>query len=487
VYKRQSKHTLNIGVGSNFTTFETNGEGFTVTGFINDEMNFIRYASQYEKESLPRGVADKSKMIGFFGNLNYGYDNRYFIDLSYRTDGSSKFGKNSQFAPFWSAGFAWNLHKEHWWNSDLNTLKIRGSVGSTGSVNFSSSQALTKYRYNGGSKYNGIFGAELMGFGNKSLKWQNTFSYNAGMDLNLFNNKVQFNFDGYIKITDNLLLPIDVAPSTGFRSFTENMGEMKNTGIEGRLRLMLIQDKVHKFNWSTTIAAFHNTNKIQKISNSMDAINQLANDSITGPKPLPTYQEGRSQSALMVVRSGGIDPATGREVFIKLNGKRTFEYDYRDKIIIGDTKPDVEGNIISNMNWKGFNLYMQFRYEYGAKTYNSTLATKVEGSNPRRNADRRVLYERWKEPGDEVIFKRIGDTSPTYQTTRLVQDNNLFSLQSLSISYTLSREYCKKLNLDRLKFTASTTDLFRFSTIKRERGTYYPFARTFSIGLNMTI
>ena len=452
-------------------------------------MNFIKYASQYLKDKTPRGISDKSRMIGFFGNLNYGYDNRYFIDLSYRTDGSSKFGKNSQFAPFWSAGFAWNLHKEHWWDNEFNTLKLRGSLGSTGSVNFPSSQALTTYQFSSNSKYNGIFGAELIAFGNKSLKWQNTFSYNAGLDLTLFQNRLQFNLDGYIKITDNLLLPIDVAPSTGFLKYTENMGEMKNTGIEGRLRLVLIQDRVHKFNWSTTIAAFHNTNKIQKLSNSMKAVNENANseEAVTAFKPLPTYQVGRSQTALMVVRSGGIDPATGREVYIKLNGEKTFKYDYKDKVIIGDTKPDVEGNIISNLNWGEFNLYMQFRYEYGAKAYNSTLAEKVEQANPRWNADRRVLYERWKEPGDEVIFKGIGDTSPTYQTTRLVQDNDLFSLQSLSLSYTLSRDYCKKLNIERLKFTASTTDLFRISTIKRERGTIYPFARTFTIGLNMTI
>jgi TonB-linked SusC/RagA family outer membrane protein len=487
-FKTIDRHTVNIGIGSNMTTSEISGEGFTATGFINDDMNFIEYAAQYEEDQRPEGVADESKMIGFFGNINYGYDNRYFIDLSFRTDGSSKFGKDSQFAPFWSVGFAWNAHREHWWDTKLHTLKVRASAGSAGSVNFSSSQALTKYHFDANNEYNGIFGAKLMGYGNKSLKWQNTLSYNAGLDLTLFKNKIVFNLDGYIKITDNLLLPIDVAPSTGFNSYTENMGQMKNVGVEGRLRVMIIENKEKHFNWSATLAAFHNTNKIQKLSNRMEALNELANndENVTGSRPLPTYQEGRSQTALMVVRSGGIDPATGNEVFIKLNGDRTFDYDYKDKIIIGDTKPDIEGNIISNMNWKGFNVYMQFRYEYGAKAYNSTLATKVEGSNPIFNADRRVLYDRWREPGDETMFRRIDDTSSPYQTTRLVQDNDLFSLQSLSLSYTLPREKCKKFHADRLKITASTTDVFRLSSMKRERGTMYPFARTFNLGLNVT-
>ncbi|WP_439183865.1 SusC/RagA family TonB-linked outer membrane protein [Carboxylicivirga taeanensis] len=482
------KHVVNLGVGSNVRAQEIEGEGFTATGFINDDMNYIEYASQYEENGKPDGISDKSRMVGFFGNLNYGFDNRYFIDLSYRTDGSSKFGKNSQFAPFWAVGLAWNAHKEHWWNTNRHTLKVRASAGSTGSVNFNSAQALTKYRYDALNEYNGIFGAKLIGYGNKSLKWQNTLSYNTGLDVTLFDNKVGLNVDAYIKITDNLLLPIDVAPSTGFRSYTENMGQMKNSGIEGRLRFMLVENREKQFNWSVTLAAFHNKNKIQKLSNKMEALNELANseESVTGPKPLPTYQVGRSQSALMVVQSGGIDPATGNEIFIKLNGDRTFKYDHRDKIIVGDIKPDLEGNIISNMNWKGFNLYLQFRYEYGAKAYNTTLATKVEGSNPYYNADRRVLYDRWKEPGDETMFRRIDDTSQPYQTTRLVQDNDLLTLQSLSLTYTLPRETCKKFHAERLKLVASTTDVFRLSTIKRERGTSYPFARTFNLGLNVT-
>ncbi len=482
------KHVINIGVGSNMISENEDGEGFTATGFINDDMNYIEYASQYEENGKPAGVSDKSRLVGFFGNLNYGFDNRYFIDLSYRTDGSSKFGKNSQFAPFWAIGFAWNVHKEHWWDMRRHSLKLRASAGSTGNVNFNSAQALTKYQYDALNEYNGIFGAKLIGYGNKSLKWQNTLSYNAGLDVTLWGNKIDLNLDAYIKITNNLLLPIDVAPSTGFKSYVENMGEMNNTGVEGRIRLMLLENRDKKLNWSVSLAVFHNKNKIQKLSNKMEALNELANsqESVTGAKPLPTYQVGRSQTALLVVQSGGIDPATGNEIFIKLNGEKSFEYDHKDKIIVGDTKPNVEGNVISNLNWKNFNLYMQFRFECGAKAYNSTLASKVEGANPYYNADRRVLYDRWKEPGDEVMFRRIDDTSQPYQTTRLVQDNDLFSLQSLSLAYTLPRETCEKFYVERLKIVASTTDVFRLSSIKIERGTMYPFAQTFNLGLNVT-
>lgn len=163
------------------------GEGYTATGFLSDNMNFIQYAQQFKENSKPRGLFDKSKMIGFFANANIGYDNRYFVDLSFRTDGSSRFGKESRFAPFWSAGLAWNANREKWWDND-GTLKIRGSVGSTGAVNFSADQAITKYAYNSDSEYNGYYGAQLVGYGNPALKWQNTLQTNVGADLTMLQN-----------------------------------------------------------------------------------------------------------------------------------------------------------------------------------------------------------------------------------------------------------------------------------------------------------
>ena len=149
-------------------------------------------------------------------------------------------------------------------------------------------------------------------------------------------------------------------------------------------------------------------------------------------------------------------------------------------------KPTIEGNVNTNLTWKGFTLYMLFKYQFGAKAYNGTLASKVEGANPYKNADKRVLYDRWKEPGDHAKFRRIDDRTSPYQTTRLVFDNDLFSLSSVSLSYELPREISQKIYADRVRLMLSTTDVFRLSTIKQERGTSYPFARTFNLSLNVT-
>ena len=482
-------HSLNVGVGSNLTESTEEGDSYTGVGFVNPNMIFIGAATSFKENSSPDGSYDKSRLVGFFGNVHYGYDNRYFLDLSFRTDGSSKFGRNSRFAPFWSVGVAWNVHKEAFWSGDeKSSLKLRASVGSTGTTNFSSTQALTTYNYDFSKIYNGVFGVSLAGYGNPELKWQNTISYNVGVDMTLLKGLVTFNGDFYIKNTENLLLPLTVAPSTGFSSYVENIGKLRNTGIEGRLRLNLIRDTQRDLRWNVTLSAFHNKSKITKLSNQLEEINKYANSDWynQGTVVYRQYEAGRSQTALMMVRSGGIDPATGNEVYIKRNGELTFEYDANDKVKCGDMKPTIEGNVNTNLTWKGFTLYMLFKYQFGAKAYNGTLASKVEGANPYKNADKRVLYDRWKEPGDHAKFRRIDDRTSPYQTTRLVFDNDLFSLSSVSLSYELPRDISQKIYADRVRLMLSTTDVFRLSTIKQERGTSYPFARTFNLSLNVT-
>lgn len=482
------KLAVSVGVGSELISTRSESDGYTATGFLNDKLIYPSYAIQFKKGSTPSGSLDRAKSIGFFGNANLNWDNRYILDFTYRTDGSSRFGRESRFAPFWAVGAAWNVNREKFWTGS-GYMKLRGSVGSTGSTNFSADQALTRFVYSNNSEYNGIYGAIVNAYGNPSLKWQNVMKYNIGLDMSILKNIITLNFDAYLERTENLLLNIDVAPSTGFTSYTENMGSMDNKGFEARLRFNILNNYKKDLNWNITLSTSHEKNKIRKISNAMKAMNQqaLEIENNTGSSVYRMYEEGRSQTALMLVRSAGIDPATGNEIYIKRDGTLTFEYDPNDRVEVGDTSPKFKGYFNSNLTWKGFNLYMNFSYELGAKQYNSTLAQKVEGADPYYNADRRVLYDRWKQPGDVSMFRRIDDTSAVYQSTRLMQKNNYLNMSSLSLSYDIPRKYIQHSAIERCKFIFSMTDLFRLSTIKQERGTSYPFARTMSLGFNVTL
>lgn len=482
------KLAVSVGVGSELITTRSESDGYTATGFLNDKLIYPSYALQFKQGSTPSGSLDRAKSIGFFGNANFNWDNRYILDFTYRTDGSSRFGRESRFAPFWAVGAAWNVNREKFWTQS-GYMKIRGSVGSTGSTNFSADQALTRFVYSNNSEYNGIYGAVINAYGNPALKWQNVMKYNIGLDMSILKNIITLNFDAYLERTENLLLNIDVAPSTGFTSYTENMGSMDNKGFEARLRFNILNNYKKDLNWNVTLSTSHEKNKIRKISNAMKAMNEeaLKLKNNTGGSVFRMYEEGRSQTALMLVRSAGIDPATGNEIYIKRDGSLTFDYDPNDRVEVGDTYPKFKGYFNSNLTWKGLNLYMNFSYEMGAKQYNSTLAQKVEGADPYRNADRRVLYDRWKQPGDVSMFRRIDDISSVYQSTRLMQENNFLNMSSLSISYDIPRKYIQRSAIERCKFIFSMTDLFRISTIKQERGTSYPFARTMSLGFNITL
>ena len=160
------------------------------------------------------------------------------------------------------------------------------------------------------------------------------------------------------------------------------------------------------------------------------------------------YEEGESMSAIKAVPSLGIDPTTGQELFMKKDGTITYTWDATDKVICGDSEPKVFGNVGTNLYWKGWNLNMVFKYDLGADYYNSTLAERVEGANPRYNADRRVLNNRWKEPGQHALYKNIKEYTTTYISSRFVQKENTLQLTSLSLSYDLNREWIRKFGLN---------------------------------------
>ena len=340
---------------------------------------------------------------------------------------------------------------------------------------------MTTYEYKSDLYYEKGIGAIPITIGNPDLKWERTLTYNIGLDVNLFQNRLDVTVDYYKKITDNLLLDVSKAPSIGVTSATENMGKIDNSGIEFRTRVIALRNK--NWDWALSLTATHNRNKIKKISNYLKNLNE-ENNAENSVTPKPVYEEGESISAIKAVPSGGIDPATGQEIYINRQGKPTFKYDYHDKKVYGDSDPKVYGIIGSYLTFKGISLNLMFDYKLGATIYNQTLVTRVEGANPQNNADHRVFDSRWKEVGDHVKYKDIADTSVPLQTSRFIEDEYTLSLRSLSLAYDFSPKIYSKLHLNRLRIEFLMNDVFRTSSVKQERGFDYPFARSFEFSLS---
>lgn len=476
---------LSAMAGSNIEYRTYQMSRYSSVGYYSDKLPDPGFSSGYPAGGRPVSEDRIIAGVGFFANLNTIYKEKYFLDFIYRYEGSSLFGKNSRFAPFWSAGIGWNIHKEPFMKDlNVNLLKLRLSTGYLGNVSFSPYQAMTTYRYGEDLTYVKGAGAVPITIGNPDLRWERTQNNNIGLDLNVFDNRWDLSLDLYLKITDNLLLDVTKAPSVGVATAKENVGEIENKGIELSTRIVPVRTK--DWNWTVAMTYSYNKNRIRKISDALKAQNEksLADNS---RMPLPIYVEGESLTTLKVVPSAGIDPATGREIYIKRDGSYTFDYDPRDKVTFGDTSPLATGMVSSYLTYKGFTLTTGLRYQLGAMDYNLTLASRVEGADPRKNADERVFSDRWTQPGDHASYKDIADASVPMQTSRFVAVNNFLDLSSVSLAYDFKPIDLKYFSLKNMRLELLANDLYHFSTIRRERGLSYPYARSIEMTIRFTL
>ena len=481
------KHMVYAGLNMDLEDQRSRGYSFSVEGFPSGSLDFLSVAMQYKENGKPGGSESKSRRVGFVGNASYSFEDRYFVDASFRTDGSSLYGSDRRFAPFWSAGIGWNIHREGFMSDVdwINRLKIRASVGETGSNNFSSYEAMATYAYSLSDRYYNWMGANMKALANPDLEWQKTMKYNAGIEVNMLNNRLSMICDLYLERTNGLMSSLELPPSNGFSSYKANIGKLENKGFELKVTGYLLRDTERELIWSVTGSLVRNKDKIIELSEAMKEANATLLET-GGATPNKIWQEGDSQNAIYAVRSLGIDPSNGRELFLKKNGEVTYTWDANDRVFCGVDQPDYRGNINTMFMWKDLSVNLSFGYEWGGQQYNSTLISRVENADKKYNVDRRVYEDRWKEPGDRTFFKGINETTATQATSRFVQDEATFTCQNLNVTYDLKGNKWLKRNLgiQTLTLKGDIADLFRISTIKQERGTSYPFSRQFSFTLS---
>jgi hypothetical protein len=223
------------------------------------------------------------------------------------------------------------------------------------------------------------------------------------------------------------------------------------------------------------------------LSDYLKKINEEQMASATAP--LPQYREGESTTTLYVVRSLGVDPVTGKEVYLKRDGTKTFVWNANDKVPVGDTNPAISGTVSSSVNWKKLSCSLGFTYKFGGIVYNQTLVDKIENQNVAYNLDNRAGQGRWEKPGDVtpyVGFSPTGENTPA--STRFIMKDNEVRLATLNIGYRLTNEdfdFLRRASIDVLTLNFTTNDLARISPIKMERGLDYPFARSYTLSLSI--
>ena len=477
------KHQVNLVGGWSFNEHKKKSDGYRVVGFNDDLHQNPAFSTGFSDGQKPTYSLSKSRSTSFFLNANYSFMNRYLMDFNLRADGTSKFGANKRFSSTWAVGLAWNLHNEEFMRKlDIFTnFKIRASIGNPGNQNFDAYQAMKIYRYN--VEYQNMFGSSAIidQFGNKNLNWQRTLDKNIGVDLSILNNRVRLTLDYYRKNTDPLLISIPMPPSVGTSSINANAGRQISSGWNGSLFYTILRKQ--NMNWSMHLNFRTSKSEYRDIGNKLQELNELGS-----AQNLVRYYEGASPDDMWAVPSLGIDPATGREMFRKKDGTQTFVYSTDDEIVVGSSRPDVEGVIGSTFYYKGLSVSMSLRYRLGGQVMASALYSKVENIGRQQiyyNQDRRALHDRWQKPGDKAKFKSIKETSSTPMSSRFVRTENTLAGESISIGYESNAKWVRYIGAEGITFRAYMNDIFRLSSFKEERGIAYPFARTISFSLNL--
>ena len=326
----------------------------------------------------------------------------------------------------------------------------------------------------------------------------------VGLDLKL--GRVSMTLDWYRSDTENMVTSISLPGSTGFTSISENLGKVRNQGIEATMNVQVLNGKDYFLNVHGQIAT--NDNKLIELSDAMRTFNenqQKAAAELDRVVPVNLYQEGQHINTIWAVRSAGIDPIDGFEVYYDKDGKLTKQWNAENMVACGVKDDKYTGTFGFNGEYKGFGMNVTFRFLGGGERYNQTLVDRVENVSIKNNVDKRVALGRWKEVGQQAQFRRIFAASEHYgkyvihdsyvtaegnmtrATTRFVQKSNELNLSAISVYYDLPRKWMRSIGFERMRLQANMNDVYKWSTIKIERGTSYPFARTLSFSLSATL
>lgn len=313
------------------------------------------------------------------------------------------------------------------------------------------------------------------------MEWQKTIDKNIGFDLEVLSGKIKWSIDIFNKVTDPLLVYIAIPSSAGSTKMPQNIGKQFTQGITTTVNAIILSGT--DFSFSVNANARFLKSEYRNIGNSLDEFNR-DNQS----RSLIRYYDGASSTALWAVRSAGIDPSSGREIFIKKDGTQSFVYDYDDEVKCGDSTPKVEGVFGASFYYKGFSVAANFRYRVGAQVFMSSLYDKVENISQtaiKYNQDKRALYDRWQNPGDIAKYKAISLSDSSPMSSRFIADENILSGESISLGYETQAPWLHKIGVASMTVRAYMNDIFRISSIKNERGIDYPFARSVSCSLGV--
>jgi TonB-linked SusC/RagA family outer membrane protein len=426
-------------------------------------------------------------IAGIYSAATVSYDNRYVLNGSFRRDGSSRFSENNRYGNFWSAGTAWNIDREAFMNniSFISALKLRGSYGTSGNA------AIGNYAWRPtihfGANYGGQPGGIFDVVGNENLTWEATKQSDIGVDASLLKDRLSFTFDLYRRVSDRLLFNNPLSLTTGFASFTDNIGKIENKGFEFTINGTPVKTK--NFSWNLSFNISHNKNKVLTLPGGKDISNSQF-----------LLREGYDIQSYYIREWAGVDPATGEpQWWIDGSHKdKTTDYRTAQRQLFGSASPKYFGGLTSVFNYKGFDLQGDFVYNYGNLVWDRWITYAIDGTYPDLNKYALNL-KRWQKPGDvtdvpQYIFGSTNNSNAF--STRFLYKGDFIRLRNLTLGYNMSQELVRRLRISSLRIYVRGTNLWTKTyddnlTIDPEQGISsfsnlnIFYTKSLTIGLNL--
>ena len=500
------KHRLDALVGYSYQS--SNNEGFSASNY-DFPTDFYSYNNLYLGAALKDGHAymgssqSESKLVGFFGRLSYGYDNKYNVLLSLRHEGSSKFGTNNKWGTFPSASLGWNISNENFMKNIrvINNLKLRAGYGVTGVEPSSSYLSLNTYGFGSSYYYKDgkwVAGLEATSNANPNLKWEKSAEFNVGLDWSILNSRIGGSIDYYNKKTSDMLYYYNVpTPPNLYPQTLANVGQMRNSGIE--VVINAIPFKTKNFQWNTTVTASHNDNKLLSLSNDLYETENYINAGYLGdPISVPTHrlEVGKSMGNYWGLKSVGIsdnglwmieNPQTGKAEEFNAN---MLNDNYRQYMGNGLPKLNIGWN--NTFKYKNLDLSMQMTGQFGFKILNEQRCFYENNS---------IAYNRLKSAADLVYGKRTLSSAQSQTfVSYYLEKGDYMKMTNMTLGYTFNvakiRNYISNLRLylsaenlfcitgyKGLDPELSNSDLYSAGNDFRDK---YPTLRSFTLGVNIS-
>lgn len=488
--KTYNQHHVNLLLGHEFYKMNNYDMFASKKGFAFFGLYELSAASTVS--SMPTSKIVDNRVESYLSRLNYDYADKYYFSASYRTDGSSRFYKDSRWGNFWSLGASWKISKEKFMQSLtwIDNLTYKISYGYQGNDNIGTYygwQALYDLEY-ANAEFGGVFPTSVE---NKNLKWEKNTNLNTGIEASLFGHRLKLTVEYYIKNTGDLIMSRPMAVSTGFASYLDNVGSMENKGIDITLGGTPVQNK--NFKWDITFIGSHVKNKVTKL-----------NDGLQNLDPTNVYitKVGYPLNSFYLVMNGGADPQTGaqRYKYIDANGVEQLTTSYNtanakrtDANIQGSRMPDFEGSLTNSFELYNFDLSCLLTYSIGGKVYDSNYFGLMETRNAGANYHMDLYNMRWKQPGDITNVPKLSENTK-YHTDFYLTDASYLSIKNISLGYNFDSRFVKKLGLESLRLTMNANNLYLFSHRKGMDPQYnfngtvdysYTPVRTVSFGIDL--